>query len=382
LAQTRTVSEKTKIFAVTEVQLYMPLPRKILLLDLLFLVCCLTALWVGNSKSAAAAITIPYAPGVEANDVDLANRKRRVTEKPEKPSAAELDVANDKRRRLVTSSVLIPARPDTMPFLAFDPQMLQALYEQTKYLYRKDVSKVGASGITKGDMLETVERLQETHLMDPRILFEMFDFYRINTDLHSDRIRLTGYYTPLIKAARQRDAAHPYPLLRRPDRVPSPAAIEAGALEGQGLELAWLSSKKEVANAQLQGSCLVEFPDGERQYYGFGGSVRGEGGCYVFFTKVDDTVLGSGTFPLTAGYSVAVDPRFIPIGATVLAELPDLDPTGKLKGYKYRIIFAQDRGGAIKTTKRMDLYCGVGQQGLQEARKINGFARMWVMLPK
>lgn len=231
-------------------------------------------------------------------------------------------------------------------------------------------------------MLKTVEHLQEMQLLDPHTLFKTFDFYRINTDLHNDRVRLTGYYTPIIKAARERGGIYQYPMLRRPERVPSPASIEAGALDGQGLELAWLSSKKELANAQLQGSCMVEFPDGQRQFFGFGGAVRGDGGAYVFFTKVDGQVIGSGFFPLTAGYSVAVDPRYIPIGSTILAELPDMDPSGKLKGYKYRIIFAQDRGGAILTTKRMDLYCGIGQKGLQEARKINGFGRMWVMLPK
>jgi membrane-bound lytic murein transglycosylase A len=77
-----------------------------------------------------------------------------------------------------------------------------------------------------------------------------------------------------------------------------------------------------------------------------------------------------------------VDLRYIPLGATLLAELPDLDAAGNLKGYTYRILFAQDRGGAILNTKRMDLYCGVGQKGLQEARKINGLGRLWVLLPK
>lgn len=362
----------------------MPLPKRILVFDCLLLVCCIAAIWFGDGKKVAAAITIPYAPEAAAETTDFTGLRKGKTEKPEKPSAEDLAVnfsAAASKRRLA-SSVLIHTRPDTMPFVSFDPQMMQAMYEQVKYLYRKDVPKIGASGITKAEMLNTVEQLQDAQLLDPRALFENFDFYRINTDLKSDRVRLTGYYTPLIKAARQRGGAYQYPMLRRPDRVPSPAAIEAGALEGQDLEIAWLSSKKELANAQLQGNCLIEFPDGKRQHVGFGGSVRGEGGTYVFFTEVDEKVLGCGFFPLTAGYSVAVDPRYIPIGATILAELPDLDPAGKLKGYKYRIIFAQDRGGAIQTTKRMDLYCGIGQKGLQEARKINGFGRMWIIMPK
>ncbi|HNM28054.1 MAG TPA: MltA domain-containing protein, partial [Saprospiraceae bacterium] len=256
------------------------------------------------------------------------------------------------------------------------------MFEQANYLRRSDVKNYPVYGICKSEMLRTVELLQDCQILRPEALLDRFDFYQVKTDLKKDQVRITGYYTPIIKASRVRTAEYPVPLLRRPDHVPSPAAIAKGALEGQGLELAWVSSKKEVENAQLQGSCWVEYSDGKREHFGFGGSVRGAGGKYVFFTKVDEEVLGAGTFPLTAGYSVAVDPRFIPIGATMLAELPDMDPAGNLKGYTYRILFAQDRGGAILTTKRIDLYSGIGQKGLAEARKINGYGRLWVLLPK
>lgn len=288
-------------------------------------------------------------------------------------------------KRRLSSRVLIPGGPDTIPYLAFDPMMLKAMYEQANYLRRSDVPKKGASGITKGEMLQTVELLQNVQLLDPNVLLTTFDFYGINTELHKDRVRMTGYYTPVIKASRVRTAEYSVPMLRRPEsNVPPAEFVEGGALNGRGLELAWLSSKKALANAQLQGNCLVEFPDGKRQHFGFGGSVkRSKGkGKYVFFTPVDNEVLGCGFFPLTAGYSVAVDPNFIPIGSTLLAELPNIDAKGKLRGYTYRIIFAQDRGGAILTTKRMDLYSGVGQKGLQEARKINRYGRLWLMLPK
>ncbi|MEI6410815.1 MAG: 3D domain-containing protein [Bacteroidota bacterium] len=288
-----------------------------------------------------------------------------------------------KSSRKLTSSVLIPAEPDTMPYIQFDPLMLQALYQQASYLQRSDVKENGASGITKTEMLKAVELLEGVQLLDPEVLLQTFDFYRINTDQKSDKVRITGYYTPLVSASPVRTSEYQYPLLRKPTSgVPSPAAIAGGALAGRKLELAWVKTKKELKNAQLQGSCLVEFPDGKREYYGFGGSVKGAGGTYVFFTKVDETVLGAGSFPLTSGYSVAVDTRCIPIGSTIFAELPDLDAAGHLKGYTYRVFFAQDRGGAIKSTKRLDLYCGVGQKGLQEARRINGFGRLWVMLPK
>lgn len=286
-------------------------------------------------------------------------------------------------KRQVRSSVLHHTHPDTLPYLPFDPPMLEAMFEQASYLRRSDVKDYPVKGISKDEMLKTVELLQDCQILRPETLLDRFDFYKVNTDLKKDRVRITGYYTPILQASRVRTDEFQVPILRRPDdHVPAPAAIWAGALDGQGLEMAWLRSRKQLADAQLQGSCWVEYPDGKREHFGFGGSVRGGGSAYVFFIKVDEKVVGAGYFPLTAGYSVAVDPRFIPIGATLLAELPDMDPAGNLKGYTYRILFAQDRGGAILTTKRLDLYSGIGKKGLQEARKINGYGRLWVLLPK
>jgi membrane-bound lytic murein transglycosylase A len=354
----------------------MLLTKKILEITGILLGC----LWACQNKpgasmqaSAAANDTVAAVSSAKPIDTSIKNLPRSLDLTPEVQS----------EQRVVSSSVLIPAVPDTMPYISFDPAMLQALYEQTNYLSRSDNKVREASGITREEMLKTVELLQGVQLLDPTVLINTFDFYRINTELKSDKVRITGYYTPLVLASHTRTAEFTWPLLRKPGSgVPSPAAIAAGALDGKGLDLAWVRSKKELKNAQLQGSCLVEYPDGKRQHFGFGGSVRGAGGTYVFFVKVDENVLGAGFFPLTAGYSVAVDPRYIPIGSTMFAELPDLDEAGNLKGYTYRILFAQDRGGAIQSTKRLDLYCGVGLKGLQEARRINRYGRLWVMLPK
>ncbi|MBK8555194.1 MAG: MltA domain-containing protein [Lewinellaceae bacterium] len=281
------------------------------------------------------------------------------------------------------SQFLAPEMPDTLPPIEFDAGMLKALYEQASYLRRPDVKKMPVNGIGKAEMLETVERLQSYQLVDPHTLLSTFDFYRVQTDLNSDKVRVTGYYTPIMMASRTRQGPYQWPIYQKPSgNIPPPAAIWNGALEGRKLELCWVKSKKEVKNAQLQGSCLVEFPDGKRQFLGHGGSVRGGGSNYVFFVEVDDVVLGAGYFPVTALYTLAVDTRFIPLGATLLAELPEIAPGGKQVGTTYRILFAQDRGGAIKTTKRIDLYSGIGRKGLEEARRINRYARLWLMLPK
>lgn len=347
-------------------------------------------LWMARkSPVAAKAAFITAGPPVLTMPVHpdtMSRRDEKVSETLKRISRKDLIKAAKKAQkptRKLSSRILTPTIPDTLPFIEFNAAMLTALYEQANYLKRPEVPEKGASGISKTEMARTVDLLTGIQLLDPSVLLTTFDFYAVNTTHKSDRVRMTGYYTPLIKASRTQQGEYQYPLLRKPaSNIPSPAAIKAGALNGQGYELAWLNAPKELSNAQLQGSCMVEFPDGKREHFGFGGSVKGAGGVYVFFTKVSEEVMGAGTFPLTAGYSVAVDLRYIPLGATLLAELPDLDAAGRLKGYKYRIIFAQDRGGAILTTNRMDLYCGFGQKGLQEARKINRFGRLWVMLPK
>lgn len=288
--------------------------------------------------------------------------------------------------RKVRSSVLVAAVPDTLPQVPYQPGMYRALRHQFDYLKRPDVPRYPVQGIGKKEMSHALLLLQAAQFMPPFLLPAHFDFYRVNTDLKSDRVRVTGYYTPVVKASRNRGGPYQFPLLRKPkDGAPLPpaAAIEAGALDGSGLALAWLTSRGAVRNAQLQGSCMIEFADGHREYLGFGGSAPGAGRSYVFFQKIDETeVLGAGFFPLTPGHSIAVDTRYIPLGAALLAELPDLDPGGRLKGFTYRYVFAQDRGGAILTTKRIDLYCGVGREALEEAKKINRFGRLWLMLPK
>lgn len=288
--------------------------------------------------------------------------------------------------RKVRSSVLIAARPDTLPRVPFNPDMYLALKQQFEYLGRPDVPRFPVTGISKKEMRHALELLQVAEFLPPFLLPEHFDFYRVNTDLKSDRVRITGYYTPVVTASRARGGAFQYPLLKKPknaDNLPTPAAIEAGALDGSGLALAWLSSRKAVRNAQMQGSCMVEFSDGHRDYLGFGGSRPGAGRPYVFFQKInEDQVLGAGFFPLTPGYSIAVDTRYIPLGAALLAELPDIDPAGRQLGHTYRFVFAQDRGGAILTTKKIDLYCGIGREALEEAKKINRYGRLWLLLPK
>lgn len=307
--------------------------------------------------------------------------------KPPTPALADTNVDNESctpPRKFI--SPLTFKKPDTLPTIAVEPNFLTALYHQEAYLLRKSTPRCPIPGFTKHEMLNVVRTLKGLPFFNTSVLAEAFDFYQLDTPDKNDRVRVTGYYTPRVEARRHRDAQFNYPILRKPPagfKMPSLSQLRGQALPDSLTAIAWARSEREVENAQLQGSCLLYFPDGRRKFLGFGGSVSLPGsGKYVFFTEVDDEVIGAGSFPMTAGYSIAIDPKVAPIGSMIFAELPVLSPTGKLLGYTYRVMMAQDRGGAIKTTKRIDVYSGIGREGLEAARKINQFGRFWVMLPK
>src|SRR5262249_5905449 len=85
---------------------------------------------------------------------------------------------------------------------------------------------------------------------------------------------VTGYYEPELKGSRVKDAAHPYPLYRRP---PDPtqfdrAEIDGGALAGKRLELLWVDDRVEAFFLQVQGSGRVRLANGEVVRVAFAGT--------------------------------------------------------------------------------------------------------------
>ncbi|OQY20710.1 MAG: transglycosylase [Desulfobacteraceae bacterium 4572_35.1] len=106
-----------------------------------------------------------------------------------------------------------------------------------------------------------------------------------------------------------------------------------------------------------------------------------ENPSYVFFRPLDAGVTtppGAMGIPLTPQRSIAVDPRFIPLGAPVF--LSTTFP-GNEKPLQ-RLMVAQDTGGAIKGRVRADFFWGVGDEAGSYAGKMKQSGRMWVLLPK
>jgi membrane-bound lytic murein transglycosylase A len=236
----------------------------------------------------------------------------------------------------------------------------------------------------------------------------------------------TGYYEPELRGARERGGRFDVPLYSLPAEAPrgqpwlTRAEIEGGALAGRDLEIAWLDDPVEAFFLQIQGSGRLRLPDGSMMRLGYAGGnghpftsvgrelvARGalephavsmkaikawvaanpeEGAAvlrsnasFVFFREVSEVPPGKGPLgamnrSITALRSLAVDPRFVPLGAPVWIEREGADPM-------HRLMVAQDTGGAIKGAQRADIFFGTGPRAGERAGQVRDGGRMVVLLP-
>ena len=89
---------------------------------------------------------------------------------------------------------------------------------------------------------------------------------------------------------------------------------------------------------------------------------------YVFFARNPDNnegPCGSLNVPLTACYSVTIDPEAIPDGSPLV-----------------RLVAAQDTGGAIAGEVRADFFVGTGPKAGQIAGDMKQKGNIWLLWPK
>ena len=104
---------------------------------------------------------------------------------------------------------------------------------------------------------------------------------------------------------------------------------------------------------------------------------------YVFFRIAPDQSptrgpVGALGVPLTAGRSIAVDPRVTPLGYPVYMAAPT--PAGSSLPLQ-RLVVAQDTGGAIRGAIRADFFWGSGVDAGRQAMRTRQRGQMWLMLP-
>jgi membrane-bound lytic murein transglycosylase A len=100
---------------------------------------------------------------------------------------------------------------------------------------------------------------------------------------------------------------------------------------------------------------------------------------YVFFRMLNgEGPLGAEGVALTPGRSLAVDRRFMPLGAPLWLETHDpLDADQPMN----RLMVAQDTGGAIRGVVRGDIFFGAGQEATRRAGNMKRPGRYFILLP-
>ena len=206
------------------------------------------------------------------------------------------------------------------------------------------------------------------------------------------------------------------------------AALSRGDLL-RGKEIVWIDGAVDAFFLQIQGSGRVTLPDGQvlrlayadqngHPYRAIGRYLveRGEltveqatapalrqwlldhperltevlnaNPSVVFFReeKLTDPALGPrGALgvPLTAGRSIAIDPRQLPLGAPVfLSTTYPVANAAPAPAAFARLVLAQDTGGAIRGAVRADLFWGLGPQAGELAGTMRQQGRLWLLWPK
>ena len=198
--------------------------------------------------------------------------------------------------------------------------------------------------------------------------------------------------------------------------------IEEGLVNLSGKELFWVEDKVELFFLQIQGSGRIELEDGEIVRVGFAksnghpyrsigrilvdrgdlplskASMQGiknwgrenptrlddllrQNPSYVFFRTLSgalDGPIGSLGVPLTPERSIAVDNRYVPAGFPVFIETTQPNSQQLLA----RLMYAQDKGGAIKGAIRADYFWGFGDEAGRLAGRMKQRVTMWVLIPK
>lgn len=252
------------------------------------------------------------------------------------------------------------------------------------------------------------------------------DFYLVDLTKESNaKSKFTGYYTPTLSAQLFPDSRYRYPIYKSPmshQRSLSRAEISSGALANKGLEVAWTDDPVGLFYMQIQGSGVLQLPNGEKKSLKFDGSngkkfnsiaryMQNQGLLngnlsrtnikkwldanpyamkeifnvnprYIYFKLNDGVVKTASGMPVIPGHTVAVDTDYIPFGSVVLAEVPILDGIGKVIGNEWRILFSQDRGNAIKGPARMDIYTGAGEAARKLANGLTGYGRAYLLITR
>ena len=142
----------------------------------------------------------------------------------------------------------------------------------------------------------------------------------------------------------------------------------------------WLADKGELALAQTS---MQNIKAWATRNPGRVQEMLNANPAMVFFReeRIVDPQLGpkgAYSIPLISQRAVAIDTRFVPLGAPVYLATQYPSTNQPLR----RLMFAQDTGAAIKGAARTDYYWGFGDEAGAQAGRMKQPGEMWVLWPK
>ncbi|AHG59939.1 murein transglycosylase A [Buchnera aphidicola] len=261
------------------------------------------------------------------------------------------------------------------------------------------------------------------------------EFYKFGINLFQMKgtdnygnVKISGYYTPIIKARKTPQKNFIYPIYSMPynfkkkQYLPKRKEIYNGILDKRYI-LAYTNSLIDNFIMEIQGSAFIDYENNKPlKFFSYSGSNgwpyksigqilinRGEiekknmsmqaiknwckkhtnkeiknlfeeNTSFVFFKETQrKEVYGASSVPLVAKTSIAADTNIIKKGTIVLLQIPLLDKNGIfIKKYEMRLVIALDVGGAIKG-QHFDLYTGIGEKAGKLAGFYNHYGHAWIL---
>ncbi|WP_152046444.1 murein transglycosylase A [Aureimonas psammosilenae] len=340
---------------------------------------------------------------------------------------------------------------------AADHALALAAFRRSAPRFIEGEVKTGSLGIEAESFRAAAEAAGTTSPSDAQRFFETHFtpvFVSAKADDPAAKGFCTAYYEPEVDARLHPDAGFRFPLYRQPhdlvkiddvsrppgmdpyfrfalrredgmlDEYPDRAAIEAGFLEGRGLEIAWLADPVDAFFIHIQGSARLALPDGRRlrvtyaaktghPFTAIGRILVGEGELtlqqadmdgirawlaahpervralldrnrsFIFFreAEVADETLGpvaAAKVPLSPMASIAVDRELHTFGTPFFIHAPSLVLNDAPFAH---LVVAQDTGSAILGPARADIFVGSGRQAGREAGRVRHPGDFFALLP-
>lgn len=239
----------------------------------------------------------------------------------------------------------------------------------------------------------------------------------------------TGYYMPQFKGSLKKTKTFKTPIYGLPkdlklNGIYTRAQIDNGILKKKAPVIAWINSPVERLSLEIEGSGVIKLPGGKRIYLGYAGengapytsigsllikqgimtkdnaskdaikryfdnnpsklnSIMRQNKSFVFFEDLKQPIaLGAQGMALTPGYSLAIDKKWIPLGAPLWLTTTKPDLYKENKREFQRLMIAQDTGGAIRGLMRGDIYWGTGKKAAFLGEQMKNKGRFWLLLPK